>query len=58
MQITIEVPATKATVEMIRIMQKICTEISPENLRKVEEKLSRLGADKLNSKLKTGLSLI
>lgn len=58
MQITIDIPTTKATPEMIRIMERICKEISPENLRKVDEKLSRLGADKVNSKLKTGLSLI
>ncbi len=58
MQITIDIPATKATPEMIRIMEKICKEISPENLRKVEEKLTKLGAEKLNTKLKTGLSFI
>jgi hypothetical protein len=58
MQITIDVPATKATPEMIRIMQRFCTEIDPENLRKVDEKLTKMGAEKMNSKLKTGLSFI
>ena len=58
MQITIDIPATKATSEMIRIMQKVCIEISPENLRKVDEKLTKLGSEKLNAKLKTGLSFI
>jgi hypothetical protein len=58
MQITIDVPATKATPEMIRIMQKVCVEISPENLRKVDEKLTKHGAERLNTKLNTGLSFI
>ncbi len=58
MQITLDIPASKATTEMIRIMEKICKEISPENLRKVDEKLTKLGTEKLNTKLKTGLSLI
>ncbi|HEY1046512.1 MAG TPA: hypothetical protein VGF79_08735 [Bacteroidia bacterium] len=58
MQITLDIPATKSTPEMIRIMEKICKEITPENLRIVEEKLKKLGAEKLNSKLKTGLSFI
>jgi hypothetical protein len=57
-RIFIEIPFMKNTPENVRAIQAIVENISAENLLKVAAKLEKLGADKMNSKLKTGLGLI
>lgn len=57
-RITIEIHFMKNTPENVRAIQTIAEHINSENLIKVAQKINRLGAEKLNSKLKTGLGLI
>lgn len=56
--ITIEIPFIKNTPENVIAIQAIAEHINAENLLKVASKIDKLGADKVNSKLKTGLALI
>jgi hypothetical protein len=57
-RITIEIPFMKNTPENVAAIQAIAEHINSENLKKVASKIERLGPEKLNSKLKTGLGLI
>lgn len=57
-KIEIEISILKDTPEVIEAIQAIAEHVSNDNLKKVNEKIKKLGPEKLNSKLKTGLGLI